>query len=89
MSVYSLNKICYLLEMDASFRERIKSNPAETISEFPLTSDEREALTSGDVGKLFGMGVHPLVLSGLSRHEMFGVTRENYLPRILGEESPE
>lgn len=88
MSVYSLNKILYLLEMDAAFRERLTSNPAETVGEFPLTPPEHEALTSGDVGELFKMGVHPLVLLALSRYQLFGVNNDNYLPRIRGEERP-
>ena len=88
MSIYALNKIFYLLENDASFRGRIKSNPTEAIAEFSLTPEERAALVSGDAGKLFQMGVHPFLLNGLSRHQLFGVTGENYLPRIRGQELP-
>ena len=88
MSVYSLNKIMYLLEMDAAFRERMKSNANQTIDEFPLTPTERQVLTTGDIGNLFKMGVHPLLLSVLSRQELFGVNRDNYTPRIRGEEDP-
>lgn len=88
MSIYAVNKILYLLENDASFRERIKTNPEEAIDGFPLTSAERQALTSGDVGKLFGIGVHAFLLNHLPRHRMFGVTEVNYLPRIRGEQSP-
>ena len=88
MSIYALNKIFYLLENDTTFRRRIKSSPTEAIKEFSLTSEEREALTSGDVAELFDMGVHPFLLNGLSRHQLFGVTGENYLPRIRGQEKP-
>ena len=86
MSVYTINKILYLLENDAAFREQIKANPHGTIKDFPLTDTELQALTSGDVGKLFQMGVHAFLLNGLSRHELFGVNRDNYLPRIRGEQ---
>ena len=88
MSIYALNKIFYLLENDTTFRWRIKSSPTEAIKEFSLTSDEREALTSGDVAELFNIGVHPFLLNGLSRHQLFGVTGVNYLPRIRGQEKP-
>ncbi len=88
MSVYAINKLLYLLENDASFRERIKANPTGAISQFSLTQAEREALTTGDVGALFQMGVHAFLLNGLSRHQLFGVNSENYFPRIRGQESP-
>ena len=87
MSVYAINKLFYLLEHDAAFRERIKSDPNQALNEFSLSPEERQALTSGDVGKLFNMGVHAFLLNGLSRHQLFGVTRENYFPRIRGQES--
>ena len=88
MSIYAVSKIFYMLENDASFRERIKSNPLDAIEDFTLSPEEREALTSGDVEALFKMGVHAFLLNGLSRHQLFGVTRENYFPRIRGQESP-
>ena len=88
MSVYSINKLFYMLENDAAFRDQIKANPTDAISQFSLTQAEREALTSGDVGALFQMGVHAFLLNGLSRHRLFGVNSENYFPRIRGQESP-
>ena len=88
MSIYAVSKIFYMLENDASFRERIKSNPIDAIEEFSLSPEEREALTSGDVQALFKMGVHAFLLNGLSRHQLLGVNRDNYFPRIRGEESP-
>ena len=88
MSVYALNKLFYMLENDGSFRDWVKSNPGEAIGQFTLTAKEREALTSGDVGELYRMGVHAFLLSGLSRHRLFGVDGENYLPRIRGQASP-
>jgi hypothetical protein len=88
MSVYGLNKLLYRLENDAAFREQIKAEPEKTLGGFALTRGERRALTSGDVGKLFAMGVHPFLLNHLARHQLFGVNEENYLPRIRGQESP-
>ena len=85
VSVYSINKILYLTENDAQFRQRIKSDAAATVNDFSLTDDERAALTSGDVHTLFRMGVHAFLLNALSRHQLFGVNSDNYLPRIRGE----
>ena len=82
MSVYQLNKILYLTDNDPSFRERIKTDPEGVLKEFRLTEEERAALTSGAVGKLYQMGVHTFLLNHLYRWELFGVNRDNYLGRI-------
>ena len=88
MSVYALNKLFYMLENDSSFRDWMKSSPGEAIGQFTLTAEEREALTSGDVGELYRMGVHAFLLSGLSRHRLFGTDGENCLARIRSQASP-
>jgi hypothetical protein len=88
MSVYAINKLLYLTENDESFRQRIKSDPEKVLAETSLTSEEREALTSGDVLKLFEMGVHAFLLNNMGRHELFGVNSQNYFPRVRGEETP-
>lgn len=82
MSVYLINKILYLTDNDREFRKRMKSDPVGTIKEFALTEEEFEALSSGDVGRLHRMGVHTFFLNHLSRYELFGVNRDNYLARI-------
>ena len=88
MSIYSLNKMFYTLENDAAFRQRMLDDPTKAMGEYSLTSQERDALTGGDVEKLFQMGVHPFLLNSMSRHQLFGVNRGNYLPRIRGQEKP-
>ena len=88
MSIYSLNKMFYTLENDADFRRRMLADPIKAMAEYSLTPQEQDALTRGDVEKLFQMGVHPFLLNGMSRHQLFGVNRGNYLPRIRGEEKP-
>jgi len=82
MSVYQINKILYLTDNDADFRKRIKENPDEVLKAFRLSPEERDALTSGAVGKLHQMGVHTFLLNHFSRYELFGVNRDNYLSRI-------
>ena len=82
MSVYQVNKLLYLTDNDAAFRERIKAEPEAVLKEFRLTEEEREALTSGAVGKLYQMGVHTFLLNHMYRWELFGVNRDNYLDRI-------
>ena len=82
MSIYLVNKILYMTDNDAAFRERMKTDPAGTVADFKLTQEEREALLAGDVGKLYQMGVHTFLLNHLQRYSLFGVTRDNYLERI-------
>jgi hypothetical protein len=82
MSVYQINKILYLTDNDAAFRKRMQEEPETVLNEFSLNPEERDALTSGAVGKLYQMGVHTFLLNHLYRWELFGVNRDNYLARI-------
>lgn len=82
MSVYQVNKLLYNTDNDLAFRKRMMTEPEAVIREFSLTEEEREALTSGSVGKLYQMGVHTFLLNHLYRYELFGVNRDNYLTRI-------
>ena len=82
MSVYQVNKLLYLTDNDPEFRKRMLADPHAVLSEFRLSSAERDALTSGAVGKLYQMGVHTFLLNHLYRYELFGVNRDNYLERI-------
>jgi hypothetical protein len=84
MSLYHLNKIMYLLEVDAGFLVRMKSDPADAIKGMELTEDERAAVLSGDVGKLYLMGVNMFILDSIARHELFGIDRNTYLAKIRG-----
>jgi hypothetical protein len=82
MSVYQVNKLLYLTDNDPEFRERMLADPQAVLNEFRLTAEERDALTSGAVGKLYQMGVHTFLLNHLYRYQLFGVNRDNYLERI-------
>jgi hypothetical protein len=82
VSVYQVNKLLYMTDNDPAFRKRMKEEPEAVLNEFRITQEERDALTSGAVGKLYQMGVHTFLLNHLSRYELFGVNRDNYLERI-------
>ena len=82
MSVFQVNKILYLTDNDPAFRNWIMEEPEVVLNDFRLTEEERGALTSGAVGKLYQMGVHTFLLNHLYRYELFGVNRDNYLTRI-------
>ncbi len=82
MSVYQVNKLLYMTDNDPEFRKRMLADTEAVLSEFRLTSEERDALISGAVGKLYQMGVHTFLLNHLYRYQLFGVNRDNYLERI-------
>ena len=82
MSIYLINKVLYMADNDPEFRKRVKADPEGTVKGFPLKPEEFDALTSGDVGTLYKMGVHTFLLNHLQRYELFGVNRDNYLSRI-------
>ena len=82
MSLYQLNKIMYLLEVDAGFLAQMKSDPANAIKGMELTEEERAAVLAGDVGKLYLMGVNMFILDSIARHELFGIDRNSYLVQV-------
>jgi hypothetical protein len=82
VSLYQLNKIMYLLEVDADFLARMKSDPAGAIANFDLTEAERTTLLKGDVGTLYLMGVNMFILDSIARHELLGVDRNSYLAQV-------
>jgi len=82
MSRYGLNKVCHMTQTDLAFRERMRSDPAGAIADFPLTDEERRAVVSGDVATLYKMGVHAFLLSRLPRFESLGLTRDEYIARM-------
>ena len=85
MSIYSVHKVCHLIDKDASFRERVLAGAEEALAEFPLTDAERTAFLKGDVRALHDLGAHGFLLGRLPRHGVFGLTRENYVTRMKGE----
>ncbi len=88
MSVYQLNKLCHRTLDDLEFREAMKRDPQTAAAGFDLTAAERETLLAGDVARLFEMGVHPFLLSFLTRYEIFGLTTEVYSERIRKARDP-
>ena len=88
MSIYQLNKMCHRTLGDPEFRAAMKRDPSTATSEFKFTEEERKALMGGDVARLFEMGVHPFLLSFLTRYELLGLTTEVYSERIRKARDP-
>ena len=53
MTIYAIDKLCRDALHDIDFREALKRDPAAAIAARELTSDERDALLSGDVARLY------------------------------------
>ena len=88
MSVYQVNKLCHRMLRDLEFRAAMKSDTAAAIAAYELTEDERRALIAGDVARLFEMGVHPFLLSFMTRYEISGLTTAVYSERIRAAHDP-
>jgi Aromatic-ring-opening dioxygenase LigAB, LigA subunit len=88
MSVYQLNKLCHRMLADLEFRDAMKRDTTAAIAPYDLTTQEREALLAGDVARLFEMGVHPFLLSFLTRYEIVGLTADVYSERIRAAHDP-
>ena len=88
MSVYHLNKLCHRMLRDFDFRAAMQRDPAAPIAPYDLTNEERTALLAGDVARLFEMGVHPFLLSFLTRYEIVGLTGAVYSERIRAAHDP-
>ena len=83
MTAYAINKVCFLSERDAAFREQLRTQPEATLAAFPkLDAEERQALLAGDVVALFRKGGHAFLLQHLAQHRLFGLNREIYRERI-------
>jgi Aromatic-ring-opening dioxygenase LigAB, LigA subunit len=88
MSVYQLNKLCHRMLRDLDFRAAMQRDPAAAIAAYDLTNEERAALLAGDVARMFEMGVHPFLLSFLTRYEIVGLTGPLYSERIRAAHDP-
>ena len=62
MSLYYVQKLLYQLNRDPAIRRRFELNRAELLDEYELTSEERTAIETGDVGLLYVMGVNGQIL---------------------------
>jgi hypothetical protein len=62
MSLYYVQKLLYQLNRDAGVRKRFEADRKALLDEYELTSEERTAIESGDVGLLYVMGVNGQIL---------------------------
>ena len=83
MSVYALQKLIRDVNRKPACREAYFQSPQTFSEAYGLSEREREALLKFDVGSLYGMGVHGLLLRPFTiLHQM---PEPDYLRAIRGE----
>lgn len=83
MSLYALQKLIRDVNRRPSAREAFFAAPDKFAEGYDLAGDEREALLKFDVGKLYALGVHGLLLRPFTLlHRM---PEPDYLKAIRGE----
>jgi hypothetical protein len=61
MSSYYLNRFLFDLKMNESVLKRASENLESTLSEYDLSTEEKQALRAGDPRKLRPLGAHGMV----------------------------
>jgi hypothetical protein len=62
MSLYYVQKLLYQLNRDPHVRDRFATARQQLLGEYDLTAEERDAITGGDIGLLYVMGVNGQIL---------------------------
>ena len=66
MSLYALQKLLYNLNREELVQRRFKADLPALLAEYELTDEERQAVESHDIGKLYVLGVNGQLLMHLS-----------------------
>ena len=81
MSLYQVQQ-CLFDYLRAMENAPAGARPAIRTSGYELTESEEIALTTGDVGAFYTMGVHPVMINGYCR--AMGYKRADYRPLLAG-----
>jgi uncharacterized protein YbjT (DUF2867 family) len=82
VSLYGVNKVSHLLQVDPVFRDRMVTDRAAAVAGMPLTDEERAAIVDGDVATLYRLGAHTFLLSRIPRFLPEFITRDEYIDRM-------
>jgi hypothetical protein len=88
MSIISINHLCRDVTRNLVLRQAFLRDPEGELAKYPreFTGAERAALLTGDVGKLYQMGVNAYLMGYLARYGLFGLTAETYSARLRAKE---
>ena len=62
MSLYATQKFLYHLNRDAKVQQRYKTERDGLLDEYDLTSEERSAVATGDIGLIYVLGANGQLL---------------------------
>ena len=62
MSLYHLQKFLYVLNRDEAAQDKYRNDLESLLAEFDLTDEEAGALSDGDIGLLYVLGVNGQIL---------------------------
>ncbi len=62
MSLYHLQKFLFVLNRDENAQQQYKSDLDSLLDNYELTDEERTALSAGDIGLLYVLGVNGQIL---------------------------
>lgn len=57
-----MQKFLYHLNRDSRVQQRFRDEPATLLAEYPLDTDEREAIARGDIGLIYVLGANGQLL---------------------------
>jgi hypothetical protein len=83
MTLYTLQKLIRDVNRKPQCREAYFQSPRKFADDYDLADHERDALLKLDVGALYGMGVHGLLLRPFTI--LHKVAEPDYLKAIRGE----
>jgi hypothetical protein len=86
MSLYQVQQ-CLFDYLRALEDPNRPEKPEIDVDGYDLTDTERAALRGGDVGALYAMGTHPVIINGYCR--AMGYKRADYRPLLEKARSPE
>jgi hypothetical protein len=88
MSIISINHLCRDVTRNQALRQAFLRDPDGELAKYPraFTAIERATLLTGDVGKLYQMGVNAYLMGYLARYRLFGLTAESYSARLRAKE---
>ena len=87
MSLYQLHRCVFDSVRAGEVGSKTASGGPFDDSGYDLTDAEREAFRSKDVGTLYGLGLHPVLLNAYCRS--VGYTRDDYRVALAAHAAPE
>jgi hypothetical protein len=86
MSAYQMQKALFDF-LRAKHHAPPDDKPDVSVEGYDLTEEERKAVETLDVGKLYTLGTHPVIINSLCRS--MGYKRADYRPLLAGSAAAE